>query len=633
MSNNLKASSQSSSIKLGGAVLSPHPTLWFFLVSLVASQLVRPFEKVFKLKIVLLSILFFLNLFISPTYATPVPWPTPSGDSSKVTLQPVPKEAQHQVPHVDEKPINANLIRVGISDNRMREQEYRTAQIAANGAFTVTDKSNGKQVYKAAPWQSIRITVSNKGFYLRNMRGALIRGPLKGPLLATPVKGFHMMRVTNITRKRKTPSYRGSLEITRGYSGRNKLSIVNVLPLQDYLKAVVPNELPIRFGYEAVKAQSVAARNYAIRPREKFWPQFDICDSQYCQAYYGAQTETPQTTNALRETEGLVVLHQGDPILALYSSSHGGVAESYSNAFSEPRTNQYPGKYLPYLRGGPDSPKVTQDLTQEAAARAFWTNKKAPSFDQISPHYRWAKHWPRSVIQSVLNRSLADVSKDTMTKSFVSPLFKPGQTIGELKRIHVLKRGVSGKIMTMMIEGTNGKWTVNKEFVIRKVLKHRNRMLPSANIVFSHLTDNSGRIVTLKAEGGGFGHGVGMSQYGASYMGKHGYQFPAILKHYYKDTTIGSIPVTVGGSTTAKPIKTRFYVKKANAKLHLESNQSGEPVYVMFNKKPYLVRNFQQGKATVPVGAVLKVTQPNEMIVYPDTKHPNRKLKAWVELY
>src|SRR5207247_2309085 len=75
------------------------------------------------------------------------------------------------------------------------------------------------------------------------------------------------IKITSITRKGIPPSYRGVFELVPAKSSPEKFSAVNVLPMQDYLKAVVPNELPIQYGYEAVKAQAVAARNYAIHPR------------------------------------------------------------------------------------------------------------------------------------------------------------------------------------------------------------------------------------------------------------------------------------------------------------------------------------------------------------------------------
>ncbi|MBX2861573.1 MAG: SpoIID/LytB domain-containing protein [Vampirovibrio sp.] len=525
---------------------------------------------------------------------------------------------------------DADLIRVGISSNSMQDYEYPHAALSANKPFRVVDHSNGKALFQGAAWQQVRFSVSKSGFYARFPGHSKASGPYKGPLRVIPTTPDGRVRVTSITRHGKIPSYKGMIEITRGYSSPKKLSVINILSTQEYLKAVVPNELPIRFGYEAVKAQSIAARNYAIRPREKFWPQFDICDSQYCQVYFGSQTENRQTNQALKETQGLLALYQGEPILALYSSAHGGHSESYTNAFSEPRTNIFPAEDIPYLRGFADIPQIASkygDLSTESAARKFWTSKSVKSYDVLSNRYRWQKRWSVWTLSSTLNKTLVKLSKEKNTKDFVIPAFKPGQSVGRVKRIEVTKRGVSGKIMEMRIQGTGGTWTVKKEFVIRKALTHGNRMLPSANVVFSHLSDKQGKLVTLVADGGGFGHGVGMSQYGASYLSKHGKPFSDIIQHYYKGVAIGSIPLQVGKGHHQKPVKTTFYGKTDKAILKVETEKRPFPVLAELNGQLYSMDD----PTAYPVP--LRKNQLNTLVLYPDPCESSRVIKVWAELF
>ncbi len=532
-----------------------------------------------------------------------------------------------------ERVVNADLIRVGISDDAMTEQEYPLSRISSSGSFQVIDSATGQTVLNGSAGQVVTVTVDNRGFWVQHQGRNIAGTPLKGPLRFTPKTG--QLKVLNITRKGKVPSYRGELEVTRGYSSPKKLSVVNILPLLDYLKAVVPNELPAHYGLEAVKAQSIAARNYALRPREKAWPQFDICDSQYCQAYYGSQTETPATDRALEETEGLVALYDGELILALYSSAHGGFGEDYANVFSDPGTNQFPATPLPYLSGGPDVPiPGLSDLSNELAARKFWTSDQFNSFDVNSSLYRWERTWKNGEVERVLNEGLLEVSKDSFTKPFVSPLFKPGDRIGTLKRIHVLQRGKSGKAMTVKIEGTQGSWTIQKEFVIRKVFKQNGRMLPSANVVFSHLTDQQGRLVALRTHGGGFGHGVGMSQLGASWMSKHGHKFPEIIQHYYKGVSIGTIPLHVGGSDGVKqPIQTSFYVNehRPEARLIVQTEDPTVPVKVKLNDRWLELTPRQDKSFSVSVESYLKSGSRNTMTLYPG--ETNQSIRVWVELY
>ena len=131
-------------------------------------------------------------------------------------------------------------------------------------------------------------------------------------------------------------SYRGVVEVYG--NSRNTLTIVNELPMEDYLLGVVPNELsPATFGQlEALKAQAVAARTYAVRNMGQSRQEgYDICNTDACQVYMGAGTEDPLATQAVRETRGMIATYNGQPINALYSSTCGGRTESSENIFQE----------------------------------------------------------------------------------------------------------------------------------------------------------------------------------------------------------------------------------------------------------------------------------------------------------
>jgi len=136
-------------------------------------------------------------------------------------------------------------------------------------------------------------------------------------------------------------SYRGALEVFG--NARNSFTVVNELPLEEYLLGVVPNELsPSTFGQlEALKAQAVAARTYVVKNMGQYRADgYDICDTDACQVYFGAGTEDSLSTRAVNETRGIVATYAGQPINALYSSTCGGRTESSENIFSEK---------LPYL--------------------------------------------------------------------------------------------------------------------------------------------------------------------------------------------------------------------------------------------------------------------------------------------
>jgi SpoIID/LytB domain protein len=465
-------------------------------------------------------------------------------------------------------------------------------------------------------------------------------GPFKHSLHVVPEDPAGMLKIANLSRKGGTPSYRGYLDILPGDRSPNQLMLINVLPLQDYLKAVVPNELPASYGMEAVKAQAVAARNYAVRPREKVWPQFDICDTQYCQAYYGAQTESPATSHALEKTMGLFALYQGDPILALYSSSHGGFAEAYANAFSDPETHQFPAPEIPYLKGGADMPvsflETTPGLQTEEAARSFWKTTNVPSFDVNSPYYRWKRTFTFTQLSQMLQKSLPALSQDPLTRLFVQPAVQPGQSIGVVQSLTVLQRGLSGKAMALKVTTNRGVWVLKKEFVIRKALMSNGKMLPSANFVIDTIASPSGNSQGLTLYGGGFGHGVGMSQIGASWMSGQGYTFDQILRHYYKGTVLGTLPLSIDPvhaplDEVQHPLQTRFYGIQPKAVLWVEANPAAESVLVGINNQMLNLGPLNQRFNQFDVSSLIRSGQLNELVLFYDPKLSAQKVKVWIE--
>ncbi len=133
-----------------------------------------------------------------------------------------------------------------------------------------------------------------------------------------------------------TRAYRGALEVFG--NTRRTLTVVNELPLEEYLRGVVPNELnPTTFGQiEALKAQAVAARTYIQRNLGQYRNEgYDVCATDACQVYFGVLTEDSLATQAVLDTRGLVATYEGKPINALYSSTCGGRTEDAENIFNE----------------------------------------------------------------------------------------------------------------------------------------------------------------------------------------------------------------------------------------------------------------------------------------------------------
>jgi stage II sporulation protein D len=191
--------------------------------------------------------------------------------------------------------------------------------------------------------------------------------------------------------------YRGRIEVFTNLNG--SLTVVNVLPLEDYVRGVVPNELsPGGYGgvpaLESLKAQAVAARTYAVSNRGQFAAAgFDLLPSTRSQVYGGLSTEHPLSSRAVEETRGVVATYHGQPINALYTSTCGGHTEDAENIFG--------GATVPYLRGRACSIEAAASNAHVVAANALSTLETS----REPPTLRQAEHAasPREVALLAVN--------------------------------------------------------------------------------------------------------------------------------------------------------------------------------------------------------------------------------------
>ena len=241
------------------------------------------------------------------------------------------------------------LIRVGISSNDFSKLLYNETNITSNADFYVVDKQSKKKLLSLKNNEILNIKYNNQKYILSSDNKQNVE--TTNNLLE--IKTQHNdgnLQIVGLKRAGIDVSYDGTIELIANKTQINKFAIVNVVPLENYLKSVVPNEMPVRFGLEALKAQSVAARNYVLKPREKFYKEFDVCDSTASQVYYGVSSRKPLSNQAVDETKGVVALYKDELILALYCSTIGGYSESYKNAFSVNKPKiKFPSHDIPYL--------------------------------------------------------------------------------------------------------------------------------------------------------------------------------------------------------------------------------------------------------------------------------------------
>ena len=218
-----------------------------------------------------------------------------------------------------------DIIRVGLSNSSFSTFEFSEITLVTSDISSLSDMSNGAQI-KDIPKNTEILARMEKSEFFISFNGKEVVKNAKGPVL---IVSNGKLGVKNLNRKGNPAYYRGMIELKTAYpESKGKFNIINVLDLQSYLKGVVPNEMPVSFGLNALKAQAVAARNYANRP-QNVYKNYDICDSTACQVYYGANSENPVSDRAVDETRGIFALYNKEPVLALYSSTGGGITEDY----------------------------------------------------------------------------------------------------------------------------------------------------------------------------------------------------------------------------------------------------------------------------------------------------------------
>ncbi|KIQ55514.1 SpoIID/LytB domain-containing protein [Meiothermus taiwanensis] len=343
----------------------------------------------------------------------------------------------------------------------------------------------------------------------------------------------------------------------------NGLLVVNRVDYQDYLKGVLPSEMPPHFHPEALKAQAVAARTYAFvrQQASTYWKQFgaDVDDSSSEQVYHQTRRH-PATDAAVEATRNQILTFEGRPIQSFFFSTSPGATASIEEVWMDRPP-------APYLKGRSQTNPARVSLESESEALAFFQDWNPEGFyDAISPFWRWKLRLSREELEALLRRTLPERAR--LAPQFVQtpegPLSPdaPGFELGSLQKIAVLRRTTGGYVTALEIQTSTGRYVVQRESHIRSLLRPDKALtggndvrlelwqgeprlnfpsLPSAAFALQEERDERGNLLGLTFWGGGFGHGVGMSQYGALGLARRGYGYQQILEHFYPGTTLTTL--------------------------------------------------------------------------------------------
>ena len=332
--------------------------------------------------------------------------------------------------------------------------------------------------------KSIPLIIEGKNFSNKKISGLTLKNENNGTILYFDKNKQEIYNLkSNQKFQIKSSDGRGIWVGQKRFPGKlnlfvldSEILVVNVLGIEKYLSSVVGSEMPAKWPMEALKAQAIASRTYALK--QKGNDLFDIDSTQRNQVYNGLESRTNKTIRAVRSTRSLVLIYENKLINALFHSSSGGMTENSQDVWK----NKYP-----YLSSVKD-------------------------FDKDNPKFRWQKKFS--------NKELVD-------------LFPK---IGGLKNIEIINITSTGRVKNVKLFGFYGSDQMSG-VDLRKRLDLNSNLVRFK--FFDEEPNNKLHIKKgLLVFGQGSGHGVGMSQWGAKYMASKGQKAEEILKHYYRGVQI-----------------------------------------------------------------------------------------------
>ncbi len=327
--------------------------------------------------------------------------------------------------------------------------------------------------------------------------------------------GKNLIQVSQGADNKNPRLYGGSLRIQPNAYGT--YTLVNQVPIETYLRGVVPHEIGPAAPYAAVEAQTILARTYALRNLRRFVADnYEICADTHCQVYKGLTGTVARADSAIAATNGMVLTYNNELVDALYAATSGGVISPFSDTWN--------GAERPYLKAVIDSPNPVWNLSQKSLAdeknfREF-INLKEGFNESGRELFRWRR-------ENTLEQITADLQR------YLTRTQNPLANFTKIVRMQVVERSPAGRILTLKVQTDKGVVELHKNEV-------RSAFTPPISTLF-YLEPIYDEAKTLKGYafvGGGMGHGVGLSQYGSYNLAKLGWSGEKILSFYYPGAQI-----------------------------------------------------------------------------------------------
>ena len=405
---------------------------------------------------------------------------------------------------IKNKPLQADNIRVIIKTNGFKDIFFTETTFSADSVIQV---EYGEESLQISPGESFTVNTDSELF--QSGRVKLVS------------KGSEI-RFNSITRGVGTPAYGGSIELVKCDEG---IVVINEVNIEDYLKKVVPSEMPSGFNIEALKCQAVCARSYAYTElSNNYYSAYGahIDDSIQFQVYNNS-ARSDSTDRAVEETSGQVLSYNGETIKTYYYSTSCG---STTDVTLWGNTNENYPYFVAECVGGIDKGLA---LTVESEFTKFIKSYNEADYDYGCSLYRWKM----------------EETVDEISDSFRR---QTGKNIGKISDIDVLERVNGGAAVRVKVTGDKGEVVLESESAIRGAFGNSNvemetmtgtakyANLPSTFCIFEKVMDGK-KLTGFRITGGGYGHGIGMSQNAANKMAES-MTYAQILEFFYRGTTL-----------------------------------------------------------------------------------------------
>jgi stage II sporulation protein D len=405
---------------------------------------------------------------------------------------------------IKNKPLQADNIRVIIKTSGFRDIFFNEAVFCADSGMIV---ETGEESYETAPGEMVVFNPDTEDFN-------------EGRIKLIPKSGE--IQFQSVNRGVGTPSYGGTIEVSLYDEG---IVIVNEVGIEDYLKKVVPSEMPSGFNLEALKCQAVCARSYAYTElSNNYYSAYGahIDDSIQFQVYNNSQ-RAESTDTAVDETAGQVLSYNGEVVKTYYYSTSCGSTTDVTLWGNT--TENYP-YFVAECVGGVDRGLT---LTVESEFNTFIKGENEADYDYDCTLYRWS-----------MEESVKEISEGFVRST--------GKNVGNITDIEVLERVNGGAAVKVKVTGDKGDTVIDSESAIRAAFGNANvdmntksgttryANLPSTFCVFEKVTEGK-KLTGFKITGGGYGHGIGMSQNAANKMAES-MTYAQILEFFYRGTTL-----------------------------------------------------------------------------------------------